>query len=373
MAHPTLPTAGTTTVLPSHLFDVTIIGGGPVGLFGAFYAGMRQMSTKIIDSLEELGGQLTTLYPEKYVFDVAGFPKIYARDLANNLIEQAMEYRPTICLGETVTVLESLTAPAEQEPPEIQNAVAQGSTVYKITSDKGVHYTRTLVISAGAGAFSPKKLPLKEAVALENRGVHYTCKSKSIFAGKRVLIVGGGDSAVDWAMNLRTTAAGGDGSGITVIHRRNQFRAHEDSVRRLQATKTKILTFWEIESLIESNGKLMGVIIANSQTKEKQTLEVDAVLVQIGFNSSLGPIKNWPLKFEKGSILVDAHMETNLPGIFAAGDVASFPGKLKLIATGFGEAVIAVNVAKTRIDPKAKAFPGHSSEMTTQADSMVTI
>jgi len=378
MVHLTAPDAGASPMSPNHLFDVTIIGGGPVGLFAAFYAGLRQMTCKIIDSLEELGGQLTALYPEKFVFDVAGFPKVYARDLAKNLIEQAMEYRPTISLGETVKTLTLLKTAddAKNEPPEIQGAVAEGLTVYKLTSDKGAHYTRTLIISAGAGAFAPRKLTLKEAPGLENRGLYYSCKSKSIFAVKRVLIAGGGDSAIDWALNLKETAHGGDGSGITLIHRRNQFRAHEDSVRRLQATRARIMPFWEIENLISEHGTVKGAVLVNKETKEKKTLEVDAVLVQFGFISSLGAIKDWPVKIQKSSIVVNALMETELPGIFAVGDVATFENplaKLKLIVTGFGEAAIAVCNAKTRIDPAAKVFPGHSSEMTSQADSVVTI
>ena len=375
MPHLTAPSAGNTPVASTHLFDVTIIGGGPVGLFAAFYAGLRQMTCKIIDSLEELGGQLTALYPEKYVFDVAGFPKVYARDLAKNLVEQAMEYRPTICLGEMVMTLDILKDHAPNEPAEIQGALAQGITIYKIGSNLGTHYTRTLIISAGSGAFSPKKLMLKDVAtttALENKGIYYACKSKSVFADKRILIAGGGDSAIDWALNLKETAVGGDGSGITLIHRRNQFRAHEDSVKRLQATKAKILTFCEIESIQHNDGKIQSVTVVNSQTKAKTDLHVDAILVQFGFSSSLGPIKNWPIKIEKSSIAVNSEMETELPGLFAVGDVSTFKGKLKLIVTGFGEAAIAVNVAKTRIDPHAKMFPGHSSEMS-GADTMVTI
>ena len=374
MPHMSAPLAGVTPVASPHLFDVTIIGGGPVGLFGAFYAGLRQMTCKIIDSLEELGGQLTALYPEKYVYDVAGFPKVYARDLAKNLIEQAMAYQPTVCLGEVVMTLEALKGHAPAEPPEIQGALAQGLTVYKITSDHATHYTRTLIISAGSGAFSPKKLMLKDAAtvaALENRGVYYACKSKSVFADKRVLIAGGGDSAIDWAMNLKETAAGGDGSGITLIHRRNQFRAHEEAVKRLQETKVRILTFCEIDAIHHDDGVIKAVELVNSQTKSRMTLHVDAVLVQFGFSSSLGPIKHWPLKIERSAIAVNQEMETELPGVFAVGDVSTFKGKLKLIVTGFGEAAIAVNVAKTRIDPHAKMFPGHSSEMS--AETMVTI
>ena len=375
MPHMTPPSAGASPISPAHIFDVTIIGGGPVGLFAAFYAGLRQMTCKIVDSLEELGGQLTALYPEKYVFDVAGFPKVYSRDLANSLIEQAMEYRPTISLGETVKDLVVLKTAedAAHEPSEVKGAVAEGLTIYKLTSDKGTHYTRTLIISAGAGAFAPRKLALPEAAALENRGLYYSCKMKSIFSGKRVLIAGGGDSALDWAYNLRDTAAGGDGSGITLIHRSNKFRAHEESVRRIRQTKAKIQTFTEIKKLISENGNVKAAVLLNKETNQETTLEVEAVLVQFGFVSSLGAIEKWPLKIEKKSIAVSRLMESELPGVFAVGDVSTFEGKLKLIVTGFGEAAIAVNVAKTRIDPHAKVFPGHSSEMTSQADSMVTI
>ncbi len=347
---------------PTDFFDLTIIGGGPVGLFASFYAGLRQMKTKIIDSLDELGGQLTTLYPEKLVFDVAGFPQILARDLAKNLIVQAMHSNPTVCLGEIVNTLEPISDPTAAV------STTPAPPAYKITSNKQTHYTRTLLIAAGAGAFSPKKLALPEAAALEGHSVFYSVKAKSVFAGKNLLIIGGGDSAIDWALNLQDTAG-----QITLIHRRNQFRAHEDALKALQSSRATILTFFEIEGLIAAGGGLTAAVIHNSQTKETRTLHVDAVLVQIGFNSSLGPIKNWPLKIERGSILVNQHMETALPHIFAAGDVATYDGKLKLIATGFGEAATAVNYAKTRIDPTAKAFPGHSSEMTPQHQSVATI
>jgi thioredoxin reductase (NADPH) len=377
MAHLTSPDIGASPVAPGHLFDVTIIGGGPEGLFAAFNAGLRQMSVKIIDSLEELGGQLTALYPEKHIFDVAGFPKVYARDLAKNLIDQAMEYRPTVSLGETVKNLKILRSAEDtaDDPSEIQGVVAEGKTVYKITSDRGTHYTRTLIIAAGAGAFAPRKLPLKEAPALENRGLYYSCKSKSLFDNKRIVIAGGGDSAIDWALNLRENAAGGDGSGIILVHRRNQFRAHEDSVRRLQMTQARIMTFCEIDSLVSENGHLKGIVLQNNQSKEKTTIETDALLVQFGFISSLGAIKEWPIQIEKTSIKVNHVMETSLPGVFAVGDVATFErpeAKLKLIVTGFGEAAIAVCAAKTRIDSKAKMFPGHSSEMS-GGETMVTV
>ncbi len=328
------------------VFDITILGGGPVGLYAAYYAGLRHMKTKIIDSLDQLGGQLATLYPEKYIYDVAGFPKIIARDLVKNLMEQGLQYQPTVCLNETASGLSR----------------DEQSGFYEISTEKGRHVTRSLLICAGAGAFQPRKLPVASANVWEGRGIHYFVGKKSEFANKKLLIVGGGDSALDWAMNLHGTA-----SHITIIHRRNQFRAHEDSVRKVQNAGTPILTFWELKEVLSTDNKLSGVVIFNNQTKEEKTLAVDAILPQLGFISSLGAIKQWPLKIEGQSIIVDAKMQTTMPGVFAAGDVTGFEGKLKLIVTGFGEAAIAVNFAKTLLDPKAKAFPGHSSEMSPQA------
>ncbi len=336
---------------PPDIYDLTIIGGGPAGLFAAYYAGLRQLRTKIIDSLPDLGGQLVALYPEKFIFDVPGFPKILAKDLAANLIEQAFQHniKPTVALSEFVQDLQAV--PSDTPAP-----------LYQITTDRTSHFTRTLLICAGSGAFSPKKLTLPNAAQFENRGIHYAVKSKAVFAGKHVLIIGGGDSAIDWSLNLQDTAA-----SITLIHRRNIFRAHEHAVRALQATPTKILTPYEIDSLLTDGDRLIGAILHRTDKHEKHPLPFDVIIAQIGFNSSLGPIKNWPIGIERASIRVNSHMETLLPGIFAAGDVTVFDGKLKLIATGFGEAVIAVNHAKQRIDPAAKLFPGHSSEMVAQA------
>ena len=355
--------------MPPELYDLTILGGGPAGLFGAYYAGLRQMKTKIIDSLDQLGGQLATLYPEKWIFDIPGFPKILARDLANNLILQAMQSipptpPPTLALNEIISTLEPITEiPGHAEPIP--------APLYRVTSDKGVHYTRTLLMAAGSGAFSPKKISLPDAGRYENHSLFYSVGQKSVFAGKNLLIVGGGDSAIDWALNLREIAG-----KITLIHRRNQFRAHENSVRQLQKSPVEILPFFELDALIPSSSSdrsLTAAVIRNNKTDETRTVAVDAVLIQIGFNSTLGPLKNWPLKIERNSIVVNHEMETSLPGVFAAGDVAAFPGKLKLIANGFAEAATAVNYAKTRLDPAAKAFPGHSSEFSPQPDSITTL
>jgi thioredoxin reductase (NADPH) len=322
------------------IVDLAIIGGGPTGLFAAFYAGLRGMSVKIIDSLEILGGQLTTLYPEKYIYDVAGFPKVLSKDLANSLVEQAMQYKPQISLGERV-----------------EGLYKEADGLFSLQMKTVVHRARAVLVAAGVGAFEPKTLPLPEAPRFEGHGLHYFVKDLQGFRNKRVLIVGGGDSAVDWANMVSPIA-----SSVTLIHRRDQFRAHEQSVENMRNGPTKIMTFFELKGL-SGNDRVQEATIYDNRTKAEQTLDIDACLVNIGFLNSLGPIKDWKLDIEGASIKVDQMMQTNIPGVFAAGDIAAFPGKLKLIATGFGEACIAVNFAKHLLDPKANIFPGHSSNM----------
>jgi thioredoxin reductase (NADPH) len=322
----------------SEVFDVTIIGGGPVGLFGCYYAGLRQMKTKIIDSLPQLGGQLTALYPEKYIYDVPGFPEILSKDLAAQFERQALQYGATVCLEEQVTNL----IPGE---------------VIRLETDKGIHLSKTVVIAAGVGAFSPKKMKAPGLETFEGRGVAYSVLNKSIYHNQRVLIVGGGDSAVDWALNLEDTA-----KKITLIHRRDAFRAHEDSVEKLMASSCDVKVFYELRE-VKGREWVESAAVYNNQMKETEEIEADAVLLMLGFNANLGPIKEWGLEISKNSIVVSPRMETNIPGVYAAGDVAEFPGKLKLIATGTSDAAIAVNYAKTYIDPSAGAFPGHSSEI----------
>jgi thioredoxin reductase (NADPH) len=322
------------------MVDLAIIGGGPTGLFAAFYAGLRGMSVKIIDSLDVLGGQVAVLYPEKYIYDVGGFPKVLGKYLVNQLIDQANQYHPCVCLGERVLRLEQ-----------------DASEVFRLHTQSTVHAARSVLIAAGVGAFEPKMLPLKEAPGYLDKGLHYFVKDLGAFKGKRVLIVGGGDSAVDWANALGSTAA-----SLTLIHRRDQFRAHEQSVEQMRRGPTRILTPCELRR-IEGTGKVERAVIFDNHTNQEQTLEIDALLVNIGFHNSLGPIKEWGLEAEGGAIKVDFTMGTSRRGIFAAGDIATFPGKLKLIATGFGEACVAVNYAKHYLDPSANVFPGHSSSM----------
>ena len=321
--------------------DVAIIGAGPTGLFASFYAGLRQMSVKLLDSLEILGGQLTTLYPEKYIYDVAGFPKVLSKDLSNGLVEQALQYKPAVCLGEQVQEV----------------LFDEEGRIYTLKTKNGEHRARAVILAAGVGAFQPKTLGLPNAKDYEGKGLHYFVKSVAAFEKKKILIVGGGDSAVDWANMLAPVA-----DVITVIHRRDQFRAHEDSVVKMKCTACQIKTFYELKS-IGGQGKLEHAVIFDNRTNHEETLQLDAVLVNIGFSNSLGPIKNWGLEIEGAQVKVDSMMQTIRPGFFAAGDICTYPGKLKLIATGFGEAAIAVNYAKHYLDPSANIFPGHSSNM----------
>ncbi len=325
------------------IFDIAIIGSGPAGLFGAFYAGMRSMNTLIIDALPEMGGQLVTLYPEKYIYDVPGFSKILAKDLAKNLITQAMQHNPSIQLGEQVLDL---------------GYTNEDHRILQITTTRNTYQARSVLIAAGVGAFAPNKLNVPGLGEMEGKGVHYFVKDKQTFAGKRLLIVGGGDSAVDWALNLHPIA-----NHITLIHRREGFRAHESSMQALRASPVDINVFYELHA-VHGTDHIEGATIINNQTKQTEEIAVDDVLLNLGFKADLGPIKEWGLSIAKRSILVDENQATSMPGVYAAGDIAGTSVKLDLIAVGFGQAAIAVNSAKTYVDPSAKLFPGHSSDTT---------
>lgn len=321
------------------VYDITIIGGGPTGLFTAFYAGIRDASTKIIDSLPELGGQLSELYPEKYIYDVAGFPKVKAMDLVDQLVEQANTYKQTICLNEKV----------------LHVIKREEDGVFELHTDKMVHLSRAVIITAGIGAFTPKSLPAENVSKFEGNGIHYYIDDLKKYTGKRVLVVGGGDSAVDFSLMLETVAA-----QVTLIHRRDQFRAHEENVKTLLQSKVNVKTFYELKA-VHGEDHITGVTIQENRSKETEELAVDAIIGSLGFSASLGPILEWGLEIKDNGIVVDTRMGTNIPGIYAAGDIVTYPGKIKLIATGFGEAPTAVNNAKIYLDPQSKLFPGHSS------------
>ncbi|WP_078555639.1 NAD(P)/FAD-dependent oxidoreductase [Bacillus alkalicellulosilyticus] len=324
-----------------NVYDITIIGAGPTGLFTAFYGGMRQAKVKIIESMPQLGGQLSALYPEKYIYDVAGFPKIRAQELVDNLKEQMDKFNPTIVLEQAV-----------------DKVTKRDDDIFELKTEKETHYSKSIVITAGAGAFQPRRLELDNAPLYEGKNLHYFVNDLSVFAGQKVLVCGGGDSALDWSLMLEPIA-----DEVTLIHRRDKFRAHEHSVELLYNSKVNVKTPHAIKELIGDGEKITQVVIEEVKGEEEFTLDVDAVIVNFGFVSSLGPIKEWGLDIEKNSIVVNSKMETNIPGIYAAGDVCTYPGKVKLIATGFGEAPTAVNNAKGYMDPKARLQPGHSSSM----------
>ena len=321
------------------LYDITIVGGGPVGLYGLYYTSMRDMRAKLIDSLPQLGGQLMALYPEKYIYDVPGVPKIFAKDLIANLEEQALQHRPSVCLNEKIVSLQK-----------------GDDGIFRLTGESGnVHLSKTVLVSAGMGAFMPKKLDVPNVEQLEGRGVHYFVRDLTAFLGKTVAIVGGGDSAVDWALHLQPIA-----KRVIAIHRSDRFRAHERSVDELRGSSAVLKLFYELKA-IHGREHVEGITIFDNRTGVEEEHAVSDLLMNIGFLANLGPIKRWGLVVDKNCVAVDAQMSTNIPGVYAAGDIAVHPGHLKLISVGAAEAAIAVNNAKHFIDPSAGVEPGHSS------------
>ena len=322
------------------VYDITIIGGGPSGLFAAFYAGLRAAKTKIIDSLPQLGGQLAALYPDKYIYDIPGFPKVLARELVERQVEQAVQFSPTVCLNEKVTGLDT----------------SSGDIIRLQTEPGQTHLTRTVIIAAGVGAFVPRTLDIPDVKAMEGKGVYYFVQDLQSFQGKRVLVVGGGDTALDWAHGLLDYA-----SEVTLIHRRGTFRAHEQTVSEILKSSCTVLPFYELKSLHGEDCVQSATIFDNRSGGERH-LELDAVVMGLGFLANLGPIREWGLKIARNSIRVDHTYQTNLPGVYAVGDITTYDGKLKLIATATAEAAVAVNFAKHYIDPTVRVSPGHSSD-----------
>jgi thioredoxin reductase len=324
--------------------DITVIGAGPVGLSAAFWAGMRQASARIIDSLPEIGGQCTTLYPEKWIFDVPGHPRVLARDLVAQLRTQA---------------LDQFDVPVHLETTA--SAITWDDDVVTLHTDRGDLRSRTVIVAGGHGAFEPKKLPVSDIdmAPWEGRGAHYLVSEKSAFAGKRVVIVGGGDSAFDWVVNLVDTA-----DRVTLVHRREGFRAHEATVAEVMghvdAGRVDLRVPYVIKG-IAGNGTIEGVELHHAGGETVEQLACDAVLLQLGFSTKLGPLKEWGFELEKGALVVDGLMRTNLDRVWACGDITTFDGKLKLIATGFAESAIAVAQAVHHIRPDMKIQPAYST------------
>ena len=323
--------------------DITIIGGGPTGLFAAFFSGMRGASTRIIDSLPELGGQLTALYPEKDIFDVGGFPRILAKDLAKNLVEQGLQFGADVVLDVQVQELE------------------KADDHFVLHCSDGDYLTRAIIVAGGKGAFETIPLPAPGYDEFLHKGVEYSVKDPEAYRGKKVVIVGGGDSALDWVVILKDIA-----EQVTLVHRRDGWRAHALTVQKTldaaEAGEIDMRTFHEVREVTGSD-VVEGVTIFDNRSDEDFSIEADVVLTFLGFKPDLGPIKNWGLEVEKNRVTVDGLMATSVPGIYAAGDIVAYEGKLDLIATGFAEAAVAVNNAVHFVDPSARVNPGHSTNM----------
>ena len=324
--------------------DITIIGAGPVGLAAAFWAGMREASVRIVESLPEIGGQLTTLYPEKWIFDVVGHRRIVARDLVEELRAQALEqFDVPVHLSTTAT------------------EIAWEDDAVVLRTSAGELRSRTVIVAGGHGAFEPRRLPVSDVdmAPWEGRGAHYLVGAKDEFAGKRVVIVGGGDSAFDWVVNLLDTA-----SEITLVHRREGFRAHEATVaevmRAVEAGRVGLKVPYVIKA-VAGDGQVEALELHRVSDDATEVVDCDAVLLQLGFITKLGPLKEWGFELSSNAIVVDGLMRTSLDRVWACGDVTTFDGKLKLIATGFAEAAIAVAQAVHHIRPEVRIQPAYST------------
>ncbi|QBX57185.1 NAD(P)/FAD-dependent oxidoreductase [Nocardioides seonyuensis] len=316
--------------------DLLIIGAGPTGLFSAYYGGFRGLRVAVVDSLPELGGQITAMYPEKAILDVAGFPSVKGRDLVEGLVTQAASADPAYFLDRTALTLEH----------------RDDDVVVTLDDDTRIE-ARAVLITAGIGKFTPRPLPAGEGWL--GRGMEFFVPSFAPYAGKDVVIVGGGDSAFDWAQHLEPVAR-----SVTLVHRRDAFRAHERTVAAVKASSVDIVTKAQVTALRGETTLEEVEITVDGQ--EPQTRPAQAVVAALGFVADLGTIQEWGLETNKRHVCVDGSMRTNLPRVFAAGDITDYPGKVRLIAVGFGEAATAVNNAAVVIDPAAHVFPGHSSE-----------
>ncbi len=325
---------------PEHVVvDVLVVGAGPVGLFAAYYSGFRGLTVAVVDSLPELGGQITAMYPEKDILDVAGFPSIKGKDLVAGLVEQAASADPTYLLGRTALTL----------------AGDEAAGTVTVGLDDGAQVTaKALILTAGIGKFSPRPLPA--AADWHLGGVAFFVPSLTEYAGKDVVIVGGGDSAFDWAAALEPLAA-----SVTLVHRREAFRAHKATVDKVMASTVTVVTNASVVRLLGEDG-LEAVQVEDVRSHEVVTLPAQAVVAALGFVADLGPLQQWGLEVNKRHVVADSAARTNLPRVYAAGDISDYPGKVRLIAVGFGEAATAVNNAAVVIDPGAHLFPGHSSE-----------
>jgi thioredoxin reductase (NADPH) len=328
--------------------DIAVVGAGPAGLFAAYYAGFRGLRVAVVDSLPEPGGQISAMYPEKKILDIAGFPSVRGRELVDNLVAQAAAYDPVYLLGQPAERLETAGMPG-----------AGGG--FLIANDTGLSVlARAVVITGGIGTFTPRPLPAAQGFAGE--GISYFVRDPDEYAGADVVIVGGGDSAFDWADTLY-----GRARSVTLVHRRTAFRAHPGTVERVRASGVDVVAPAEL-SVVHGVDRLEAVEIRADGGA--YTMPCQKVVAALGFTANLGPLLGWGIDVrDRRHIPVDCAMRTNVPGVFAAGDINDYPGKVRLIAVGFGEAATAVNNAAHFLDPDRPVFPGHSTD--TAADPVV--
>ncbi|MBY6411853.1 NAD(P)/FAD-dependent oxidoreductase [Rhodococcus sp. BP-252] len=317
--------------------DILIIGAGPAGLYAAYYAGFRGLRVAVLDALDEPGGQISAMYPEKAILDIAGFPSVKGRDLIDGLLAQAAPYSPEYVLGERASNLRHLP---------------DGSVAISTDKDRTI-FAGAVVICGGIGAFTPRPLP--KGHGFLGRGLSYFVPDLSAHADRDVVIVGGGDSAFDWAAHLEPIA-----KSVTLVHRRDKFRAHKASVAKVFDSSVQVVVNADV-SAVRGEEWISEVDIAH-KAGHQDTLSAQSVIAALGFTADLGPLNDWGIAIENRHVLVDTRMQTTAPRVYAAGDITDYPGKVRLIAVGFGEAATAVNNAAAVLDPDAEIFPGHSTE-----------
>jgi len=336
-------------VTEHHVVDITIIGAGPVGLAAAYYAGHRDASVRIVESLGQLGGQVAAVYPEKHVYDVAGHPKIQGQALVDLCVEQGLQFGAEVFL--------------DQEVKDLRRVGVNGEEHLILTTHQGESLpTRMLIVTAGHGAFEPRKLEIDDIDDWEGRGLHYFVRRKEVFRDKSCVIVGGGDSALDWTLGLQDTAK----LPITLVHRRDRFRALETSVKEARELEeqgaVRICIPAEVRG-VRGDGEIAAVTLEDTSSGETFEVECDALITLLGFHSHLGSIADWGLELHgKRQVLVDpSTMETSLASVYAAGDAAGYEGKITLISVGFGEAAVAANQAVAKIRGE-KVQPKYSTD-----------
>jgi thioredoxin reductase (NADPH) len=322
----------------AHEVDALIVGAGPVGLYAAYYAGFRGLSVAVLDSLPEIGGQVSAMYPEKLIYDVAGFPAVKGRELITRLADQAGRYHPRYVLGEEARGLHY-----EDGKPVITTSGGQRLKAGFV------------VVTGGIGMFTPRPLPA--LAGFEDRGLAYFVPEPQRYQGRDVVIVGGGDSAFDWALTLSPVAR-----SVTVVHRRAAFRAHEGLVRQVLDLPVSVVTNAEVVAATERDGWVEAVEVLDKPSRQTSRVTAQEVIAALGFTADISALESWDLEVSDRRLVVGTSMATNRDRIYAAGDITEYPGKVRLIAVGFGEAATAVNNAVAALDPAASLFPGHSSD-----------